>query len=419
MEYDYKTMTEALADLIAVDSVAGEAEEGYPYGRKTGEALDRALALCESFGFRTYNGDYRYGYAEIGEGDALIGILAHLDVVPAQDDWTHEPFAFTEEDGRLYGRGVTDDKGPAVACIYAMKDLLAQGIPKKRIRLIFGLAEEQGEFDDIKAYCEKEELPSCGFTPDGDFPVVREEKGAMLLRLRRPLQGSGFLRAEGGQALNIVAASAKAVLATGETLETEGIPAHGSCPEKGRNAITLLMEKGKDRAPFAAAYTECIGTKIDGSGFLPEEAQGRGLTVNAGCLETADGNLVLSLDLRVPAANHPEEVREALEARFRALDPEVTFELVFKTEPFAVPKDDPALLACMRAYREVTGDDSEALSIGGSTYAKAMPGIFAFGPSIPGHPVTRHEADEYILREDLEALRIIYLKALENLLAIQ
>lgn len=412
-------MTEALAELVAVESVAGEAEEGYPYGRRTGEALDKALALCESFGFRTHNGGYRYGYAEIGEGEEMIGILAHLDVVPAQEDWTHEPFALTEEDGRLYGRGVTDDKGPAVACIYAMKDLLEQGIPNKRIRLIFGLAEEQGVFDDIKAYCENEELPSCGFTPDGDFPAVREEKGAMLLRVHRPLQGSGFLRAKGGQAPNIVAASAEAVLTDGETMETTGVPAHGSMPEKGRNAVTLLMEKAKARAPFAAAYTECIGSKTDGSGFLPEEMQGKGLTVNAGLLETEREELILWLDLRIPAALESSEVRAALEKRLSALDAAVRFELVFATEPFAVSADDPSLLACLRAYREVTGDDGEALSIGGSTYAKAMPGIFAFGPSIPGHPVTQHEADEYILKEDFLALREIYRQALENLLAVE
>ena len=412
-------MKDALAKLLAIGSVAGEEEDIYPYGRKTGEALDAALALCDSFGFRTHNGGYRYGYAEIGEGEEMIGILAHLDVVPAQEDWTHEPFALTEEDGKLYGRGVTDDKGPAVACIYAMKDLLEQGIPNKRIRLIFGLAEEQGVFDDIKAYCENEELPSCGFTPDGDFPAVREEKGAMLLRMRCSLQGSGFLHAEGGQAPNIVAASAKAILATGEKVQTEGIPAHGSCPEKGRNAITLLMEQVKDRSPFAAAYRTCIGKQTDGSGFLPEELQGKGLTINTGLLATEGDELVLWLDIRIPAALYPGQVREALEKKLREHLPSASFELVFATEPFAVSADDPSLLACLRAYREVTGDDGEALSIGGSTYAKAMPGIFAFGPSVPGHPVTQHEADEYILEEDFLALREIYRKALENLLAVE
>lgn len=112
------------------------------------------LSLCRSFGFRTKNADYRYGYAEIGEGEELIGILAHLDTVPAGEGWNYPPFAGTLADGQLYGRGVEDDKGPAIACVYAMRDLLESGVPlRKRIRLILGQDEETGDWCDISEYC--------------------------------------------------------------------------------------------------------------------------------------------------------------------------------------------------------------------------------------------------------------------------
>ena len=115
----------------------------------------------------------RIGWAEIGEGEQLIGILAHLDVVPAGNDWDYPPYDLTIEDGQMYGRGVVDDKGPAFCAVMAMKELLDSGVPlKKRVRIIFGCQEEAGDWLDMQYYREHEELPSYGFTPDADFPAT-------------------------------------------------------------------------------------------------------------------------------------------------------------------------------------------------------------------------------------------------------
>ena len=124
-------MIAALTELLSIESVSGSGDEKYPYGAGPAMALKYTLALCRRMGFRTKNADGRYGYAEIGSGPELIGILAHLDTVPAGSGWTYPPFAGTLSEGRLYGRGAQDDKGPVIACIYAMKELLDSGVPPR------------------------------------------------------------------------------------------------------------------------------------------------------------------------------------------------------------------------------------------------------------------------------------------------
>ncbi len=129
-------------------------------------------------GFRTKQCGNLCGYAEIGQGEKLIDILSHLDVVPAGDGWDSDPFSLTEREGRLYGRGVVDDKGPTIAVLYAMKEILDSGIPLEgRVRILFGCSEETGSTEDIDFYKATEEIPQLGFTPDADFPVIHGEKG--------------------------------------------------------------------------------------------------------------------------------------------------------------------------------------------------------------------------------------------------
>lgn len=140
-------MLETIKKLVAIPSVTGAAPEpGKPYGPYVYEALETALGICEGLGFRTKLDDEGYyGYAEIGAGEELLGILVHLDVVPPGSGWTHDPYGCEIQDGKLFGRGVVDDKGPAVAVIYAMKDILDSDLVlNKRVRLILASQEEDG-----------------------------------------------------------------------------------------------------------------------------------------------------------------------------------------------------------------------------------------------------------------------------------
>ncbi len=57
------------------------------------------------------NLDNYCGYAEMGEGDEIVGIAGHLDIVPVGGDWSYNPFELTRKGDYVYGRGTTDDKG--------------------------------------------------------------------------------------------------------------------------------------------------------------------------------------------------------------------------------------------------------------------------------------------------------------------
>ena len=170
-------MLQDLKGLVSIESVSGQPEGELPFGEGPHLALEYCLDLCSKLGFRTGRCENYMGYAEIGEGDKLMGILVHLDVVPAGPGWTVEPFDATIKGDRIYGRGVIDDKGPAIAAIYAMKELADSGKPLgKRVRIIFGCSEETGEWKDMEYYKAHEELPDFGFTPDADFPLIYAEK---------------------------------------------------------------------------------------------------------------------------------------------------------------------------------------------------------------------------------------------------
>lgn len=406
-------MLTILKELVAIPSVTGTEE--------TKIALRKALEICSGFGFRTKNIKDMAGYGEIGEGSEIIGILCHLDVVPAGEGWEHPPFGCQVDEGRVYGRGVIDDKGPAVAAMYAMKDLLDEGKPlDKRIRLIFGTMEEEGEWHDMNYYKEYEEIPSYGFTPDANFPGIYGEKGIAIFKLSGPVAGSGFREVKGGMAPNMVPDQAEAILDNGETIHTSGKAAHGSLPHLGKNAISALMDQAAGKgAKLAEFYMNKIGYDWDGEkagcGFHDEPSGGT--TFNVGKITTADDRIELYVDIRYPVTVKLQDVIEALTASMKEFG--LTAELISQDPPVYMDKNGPVITRLMEAYQELTGDrESEPELVGGGTYARAMDNIVAFGPLLPGREMTEHQRDEYILLEDLEKARNIYKLALEKLIRL-
>ena len=175
IDENFENMKADLKELVSYNSVYSEDEK--PFGSQNRKVLDAALKMMEEKGLRTENLDYYAGYGETGEGDELIGILAHLDVVPCGEGWDTDPFEMVEKDGKVYGRGVSDDKGGAVASMYALKYLIDEKYPfRKRVRLILGCNEETGSAC-IAHYVEKKGQIDYGFTPDGNFPGIYAEKG--------------------------------------------------------------------------------------------------------------------------------------------------------------------------------------------------------------------------------------------------
>lgn len=408
-------MIEALQKLVSFQSIAKDEGPEYPYGKEVCGAKEYVLELAKSFGMRAEDVPGKYAYIEIGEGPRLIGILSHLDVVPAGDGWTQDPFGGEIVDGKIYGRGTTDDKGPTIAVLYAMKALKEKTTLPARIRLILGQTEENGEWRDIEAYTDAEEIPECGFTPDGDFPAIQNELGAMVFRVQMPQ--SGFLQGEGGTAPNMVPARARVKTEFG-TYEASGKSCHGCAPWLGLNGISELMEKVHQAEPenrFAQMYADLIGKTIYGEklGIAAEDESGK-LTLNVGLLEVRDETTTLMVDIRYPAKKNPDEISGSLVRQFSSYG--ASCECVYHVRPLYTPSDSPVLGALLSAYREVTGDDSRPISIGGGTYAKAMPNMVAFGPNFPGHENREHMEDEYILVEDFLKLEEIYERALAYLL---
>ena len=441
--YD-KEYIESLQKLISIKSVKYDGSDSYepvpgkPFGEGIAAALDYTLELCESIGMTVKNCDGYAGYAEIGKGDEMLGVLMHLDVVPEGNDWDFPPYGGEIHDGKLYGRGAIDDKGPAAAVIYAIKELRAEGYEfNKRIRLIFG-CDEENDWECMGYYVANEECPDFGFTPDADFPMIYGEMGIMDAEFVMDLPGSETLVISGGEASNAVPDYCKAVIGDEVVAKAHGVAAHASTPWEGKNAISKVMaevgakigagtgieadgdangalECSDEMKKFIQFYNEKIGAAIHGEnigcGFEDEET-GK-LTFNAGVLSVKDNQVRLAVDLRVPVTVGAEEVRSNLEKA--AAEYGVRLENYGFMDPVFSPKDSKLAKTLLGVYRDYTGDNSEPLTMGGGTYARAMPDVVAFGPLFPGREATEHMKNEYILVSDLMDIKEIYKRAIRAL----
>ncbi|NLY42960.1 MAG: dipeptidase PepV [Clostridiaceae bacterium] len=442
-------------EIIRIPSVKGPAQPGKPFGEDTYRALEYMLALGNSMGFRTKNLDGYIGYIEFGEGTEMVGILAHLDVVPPGGNWTYPPFAAEIHDGKIYGRGAIDDKGPAVAALYAMKALKDSGVPlNKRIRLILGLDEESG-WECIQRYKETEEAPSLGFTPDADYPVIHAEKGIVHYKIFKQVEGNlpvRLIQLKGGDRPNIVPDYCEAVIeATPDirdqvhdylkkatdapdlqvelcreentlTLKAHGKSAHGSTPEKGINAISKIisllhscMKNFNISHPFIDFYMDCIGTETDGKsiGCLLEDSVSGKLTLNVGIASMDTSHAEIVIDIRYPVTFKEEDIYERIYPVVQRHG--ACIEKINEQSPLYVPKDHPLVQKLMKVYEDVTGEHREPLSIGGGTYARAFDNTVAFGATFPGEPELAHQTDEYILIDSLIRNAKIFARAIHAL----
>src|SRR6056297_462654 len=204
-------------ELVKIPSVEAEAEGDYPYGENVYKALAKAMEMSETMGFKTKNIDNQAAHVEMGAGEEILALLCHVDVVPEGSNWTYPPYAAEVHDGKIFGRGTIDDKGPAVAALYAMKIVKELDIKlNKRVRLILGTNEESG-MASLKYYFEKEKMPELAFSPDATFPAIHAEKGILDLKFSADLDsankdGLKLEQIKGGNAANMVPDFAEAVL---------------------------------------------------------------------------------------------------------------------------------------------------------------------------------------------------------------
>lgn len=418
MEKYLNDTVKTIQELIRIDSTNQPAEEGMPFGKGAARALQAFLSCAEAMGFETRNYDNYVGEVLFGEGEPFA-ILAHLDVVPAGSGWTHAPFGGEIENGKLYGRGAMDDKGPAVVCLYALKALKDEGFqPRKTIKLIVGCNEECG-WGCIDHYKQCAEMPKVGFTPDADFPVIYAEKGILHVKFYFPVENAPFTALYGGKGVNMVCDEAFAQCDKTEGAEryslrvedgllvSRGVSAHGSTPEKGKNALEPLFayfaRTNEDmRRAHEILFEDIFGLK----NFADETGR---LTMSPDIANYGDGILSVCVDIRYPATLPLQAVLDVLNKTG------VRYEEIHHQSALFNPKDSFLIQTLQRVYNEATGERAEPIAIGGGTYARALECGAGFGPQLCGEPVTIHQKDEYISIPHVKFLLNLYRRAVEEL----
>jgi succinyl-diaminopimelate desuccinylase len=427
-----------LQSLIGIPSVRdmSTAGPGAPFGKEIRVVLEWYLDRAKEMGFTVKNVDGYAGHVEYGEGEELLGVLAHLDVVPPGEGWKYPVFGGEIAEGKIYGRGVVDNKGPAILALYALKAMKDNGVvPNKRIRVIVGCDEESG-MECVKYYFQHEEKPTLGFSPDADFPLIHAEKG--ILQMKALWKGEDVgLCLSGGERPNVVPPKAEAYL-TGDRKQPQGqdqisiestpdgtkviasgLASHASVPHKGDNAIVRLLNalEGSEVGEHAEKlkFIANIGLGLNGEGLdieLVDDVSGK-LTCNLGMIKFAEGRGEAVIDVRSPVTFPLEQTLERARARLQAAGFEV--EVLTFDQPHHVPKDSALVQALLKVYREHTGDQGDAYAIGGGTYARKLAGAVAFGPMLPGRDDVAHIANEYLALEDLRVCLKIYTGAILEL----
>ncbi|PMR92784.1 hypothetical protein C1M49_01610 [Streptococcus intermedius] len=426
----------SLKTLVSYPSVLNEGENGTPFGQSIQNVLEKMLEITRSLGFKTYlDPKGYYGYAEIGQGEELLAVLCHLDVVPAGDlsDWETPPFEATIKDGWIHGRGVQDDKGPSLAALYAVKSLMDAGVRfNKRIRFIYG-TDEETLWRCMARYNELEETATLGFAPDSSFPLTYAEKGLLQIKLHG--SGSEGLTIEAGEAFNVVPAKASYTGALADLLEAElkkqafayertadsvtvaGIPKHSKDAVEGVNAIIRLA---KGLAPLLDDTTlnflaEAVGEDATGSnlfGTVSDEPSGT-LSFNVSGLTIDQDKSEIRIDMRIPVLADKEKLVQEL--RQIAEKYQLCYEEFDYLAPLYVPLDSKLVSTLMAVYKEKTNDDSPAVSSGGATFARTMPNCVAFGALFPGALQTEHQANERTVIDDLYKAMDIYAETIYRL----
>lgn len=437
VEENKDQMLEELFELLRIDTVLVEqpSVKDAPFGSNLVKALEYMLSLGDKYGFVTKNIDNVAGHIEYGEGEEVIGVLAHLDVVPTGEGWTNPPFAPTTIDGKIYARGILDDKGACLASLYALKALKDNNIKvNKKIRLIFGTDEETGS-RGIKRYLEVEKMPDLGFSPDACFPIIYGEKGILSFDIKSNELSDEIISFKAGDRYNIVPEVASVKLRNNykeqfnkflkdnnyrgeyvnDTYIIYGKRAHAMEPENGENAI-LRMVKFLDSIvndkfiSFINKYLQNSRLCDMNENFKDNEMGD--LTMNVATIDT--DNKKLGINFRYPINwdktsffNHLNQL---------LVKSNLTYEILSDSNPHYVNKEDELVQKLHKSYIKYTADSSTPLmTIGGGTYARQLKRAVAFGPNLPYREDVCHTVDEYMYIEDLLLSVSIYADALKEL----
>ncbi|KZE64633.1 dipeptidase PepV [Fictibacillus phosphorivorans] len=457
VEVRKEELMEDTKGLLRIPSLLDEenAKEGAPFGPEIERALTYLLNLGKESGMTIKNVDGFAGHIEIGSGDDIVGVLCHVDVVPAGEGWSVDPFGAEVKDGKIFARGAIDDKGPTMAAFYGMKIIQELQLPlSKRVRMIIG-CDEESNWQCVRHYFKKEEMPSIGFAPDADFPIISAEKG--IFDVEFSIKGSDTTENEGlklisfksGERLNMVPDRAEAKIQGNgsddlqqafETfgkakgiecqaliendaliLKVKGKSAHGSTPEIGMNAGLLLGEFLNSCSFTGQAKTflnlledvtgEHTGNKL---GIAAEDEASGKLTVNVGVIvfKEAEGGKI-GMNVRYPVTHDSEVIERILKER--AISGDWSMRMIENNPPNYVEENHPLIKTLQKVYEEQTGKKGELMAIGGGTYARSLETGVAFGALFPGREDVAHQKDEHMFVEDLLLASAIYAQAIYEL----
>ncbi|MBR0139362.1 MAG: Sapep family Mn(2+)-dependent dipeptidase [Firmicutes bacterium] len=432
-EENKENMLSDLERLVNIRSVREEAKEGKPFGEGPAKVLAEAVKVIAEHSLNVKNFDNYVVTAEAGPQPAELGILAHLDVVPEGKGWETDPYKMVRKDGFIYGRGVSDDKGPAIAGLYAI--LAAQKIAsfKKGVRLILGSAEETGS-EDLRAYFKMEAAPPFSFSPDASYPVINIEKGGhgpvFSMKWEKSCAVPRVSSLHGEKTANIVPMESEAdvtglkasdIKALAEKTEEKtgvkftlsdteagvhilavGLSAHASTPELGKNALQAMLELltalPLADLPSAKAlkdlnrlfpYGDYNGKSL---GIAQEDELSGKLTLNFSICDLDEEGFTARYDSRCPLCATKENVADVVEKAFTACGFELARNVM--RPPHHVPEELPFVQTLLRVYEDYTGEKGECIAIGGGTYAHSIEGSVAFGCEMPGHEYHIHGANE-------------------------
>ncbi len=426
-----------LAEMIKIPSkLEGYDNPEYPFGKNIDNALNAFLKIGEKLGFKTKNIDKHCGYIEFGEGEEMVGIVGHLDVVPEGEGWTYPPYELTIKDGNVYGRGTIDDKGPMMAALYAMKAVMEKAEVHKRVRLIIGLNEEN-DWRGIEYYKEHEELPTVGFSPDADFPCIYSEKALLTVYTEEDYTENPIIKIKGidckNNRINVVPKYCAVKLEVTEKIseelkkmlitkieddisftriqnefyiETRGIQAHAAHPDLGVNAVSKMVlllneifNKFEVENKTIKLLANKIGNEFDGKslGIKHVNEELGDLTLNLASLELKDGKIISGMNLRIPGDVTIEEIKEKITSELAEINPKYEGE----KEALYIPKDNELVQKLCKIYNDYTGQNKEPLAIGGATFARAFKNCVSFGAMNPDKPDMCHQVDEYIELQNL------------------
>lgn len=441
-------------ELIKIPSVLSSATIEKPFGENCAKALDYILNLGKKLGFRTKNVDGYCGYIEFGKGNKIVGIIGHLDVVPASGNWTFPPFSATISDGKIFGRGSIDDKGPVVSTLYAMKAVMDNCTVNKRVRLIIGLNEEN-DWKCINYYKEHEETPTIGFSPDADFPCIYAEKALLNVHFSQTLLSLNNINiveiSDNCNAINVVPKYCKIKLLVDpnhidtyiEDLKTiidkynntiniekeseqyisvisHGISAHSAHPNLGNNAISNLLvvlyeffKKQNINIPIISYFYNFINLEYNGKSLgINFEDESGPLTFNVAQIKLENNIFSISANLRIPVNTSIETIKNKIN---NTINNEIDINYDGEKNALYIDPNSKLVTTLCNIFNETTGLNKKPIAIGGATYARAFKNCISFGANMPGNKDMCHQVDEFISIDNLILSCNIYAKAIYNL----